>query len=147
MVKANEGTVGNTIDGCRVLSAVVNVFVGEDRWAELGPHGAVGCCSSLVYWNPWTLLGSWSHLRNRNWTDLQADCRKMSALFGEIFAAFGPREFTDTAYDRLGGIATGFLKTSLRSRAPYPSPSEDDVLTMRRLIDLNYPELRSDGRL
>ena len=120
MVKSNEGTIGDTIEGCRALSEIVNVFVGEDRWAELGPYGATGCCSSMVYWNPKTLLRSWSYVRERNWAAVQEDCRKMNAVFGAIFSAFGTRGFTDTAYDRLGGLATGFLKTSFRCRGPYP---------------------------
>ena len=101
--------------------------MAEDRWAELGPQGAIGCCSSLVYWNPGVLLRCWEHLHGGDWANLQSDCRKMSALFAGLFAEFGPRGFTDTAYDRLGGLAGGFLRTSLRNRGPYASPAADDV--------------------
>ncbi len=143
MLKAVGDTVGDTIDGCRALSEVVSVFVGESRWAELGPHGANGGCSSMIYWNPRVLLDSWKHLRERNWPALDEDRRKTDALLVALFATFGKRGFTDTAYDRLGGRAGGFLRTSLRNRAPYASPTEDDVITMRALFQQHYPELLS----
>jgi dihydrodipicolinate synthase/N-acetylneuraminate lyase len=41
-VKSNEGTVGATPQGCAALTAFINVWVSEGRWAELGPHGAIG---------------------------------------------------------------------------------------------------------
>ena len=47
MVKSGAGTVGVTVEGCAALSQFVNVFVGESLWAELGPHGAIGCCSAM----------------------------------------------------------------------------------------------------
>jgi dihydrodipicolinate synthase/N-acetylneuraminate lyase len=144
MVKANDGTIGNSVEGCRALSDIVNVFVGEHRWAELGPVGAIGGCSSVVYWNPRVLLHTWSHLQNRNWPQLQADCNKLGALFTGLFQAFGNRGFTDTAFDRLGGRATGFLKMSLRNRGPYAAPTDCDLETMRDLFRKHFPEMLSE---
>ena len=144
MVKANDGTVGVTVEGCRALSTRISVFVAEFRWAELGPSGAIGCCSAMVYWNPKVILQAWRHLHNRNWAALEDSCRKAHALGEALFATFGARGFTDTAYDRLVGRATGFLRTSLRNRAPYPSPTEDDVNTMRNLLQAHYPELLNE---
>ena len=141
MVKANEGTVGDTEAGCRALSDIVNVFVGEHRWAELGPVGVKGSCSSVVYWNPVVLLKTWSHVENRNWPQVQTDCGKLAAMFAGLFNAFSTRGFTDTAFDRLGGIATSFLKTSLCNRAPYASPNENDIATMREVFRRSFPEL------
>jgi dihydrodipicolinate synthase/N-acetylneuraminate lyase len=145
MVKANEDTVGDTVEGCRALSDIVNVFVGEHRWAPLGPYGAIGSCSSLVYWNPVPILRTWAHMRDQQWANVQAECRKMEALFGALFATFGSRGFTDTAYDRLGGLAGGFLRTSLKNRGPYASPKEGDVESMRELFRQHYPELLRNG--
>jgi 4-hydroxy-tetrahydrodipicolinate synthase len=145
MVKSTEGTIGDTPEGCRDLSNELNVFVGEHQWGKLGPCGAVGSCSSVVYWSPAVMLRMWSNLQNRNWPDLQADCQKMSALFAGLFQAFGTRGFTDTAFDRLGGRANGFLKTSLRSRGPYASPNEADLKTMRELFNKYFPEMLRDG--
>ena len=145
MVKANEDTIGDTVEGCSRLSDIINVFVGEHRWAELGPVGAIGCCSSVVYWSPHTLLRTWSHLENRDWPQVQADCSKLSALFTGLFHAFGTRGFTDTAFDRLGGRAAGFLKTSLRNRAPYAAPNESDLITMRELFQKHFPEMLRDS--
>jgi dihydrodipicolinate synthase/N-acetylneuraminate lyase len=141
MVKANEGTVGATIEGCRALSEKINVFVAESRWAELGPSGATGCCSAMVYWNPKVVLQSWKNLRDRNWPALIESCRKARELEQSLFATFGHRGFTDTAYDRLAGRATGFLRTSLRNRRPYPSPCETDIDSMRALMKKYYPEM------
>src|SRR6185295_6909436 len=56
MVKSNEATLGVSEDGCRELSRLVSVFVSEDLWGSLGPLGAKGCCSSLVYWAPRLIL-------------------------------------------------------------------------------------------
>jgi dihydrodipicolinate synthase/N-acetylneuraminate lyase len=140
MVKSNNGTIGDTTEGCRELSYFVNVFVGEHRWAELGPHGARGGCSSLIYWAPAAVLRSWKRMRDRQWSELQADCRQIESLFQALFATFGSRGFTDSAYDRLGGLASGFLRTSLRCQPPYPSPNEDDLEKMRELLRRHVPE-------
>ena len=63
MVKSNAGTIGATADGCRELSEFVNVFVAETRWSDLGPCGARGACSAMVYWNP----ARWSWNDGRVW--------------------------------------------------------------------------------
>jgi dihydrodipicolinate synthase/N-acetylneuraminate lyase len=144
MVKATKDTVADTVEGCGKLSEIINVFVGEHRWAELGPVGAIGCCSSVVYWSPHVLLRSWTHLENRDWQQLQADCGKLNALFAGLFEAFGTRGFTDTAFDRLGGQAGRILKTSLRNREPYAAPNESDVQTMRELFQKHFPEMLRD---
>ncbi|MEX0643354.1 MAG: dihydrodipicolinate synthase family protein [Pirellulales bacterium] len=141
MVKANEGTIGATPEGCRALSEVINVFVGENEFAELGPHGADGSCSSVVYWNPKVMLRMWSLLKERNWSELDSDCKKLSAFFASLFSNFGSRGFTDTAFDRLGGRATGFLRTSLRNRGPYTSPEERDIDQMRQVMLSTFPDL------
>lgn len=141
MVKSNDGTIGDSHEGCRALSSVVNVFVGEDRWAELGPQGAMGSCSSVVYWNPRELLDTWSQVREANWPVVSRRCEKMKAVFKSLFAAFGKRGFTDTAYDRLVARATGFLKTSLVNRGPYASPVESDIGTVQQILRQCYPEL------
>jgi 4-hydroxy-tetrahydrodipicolinate synthase len=141
MVKANASTVGNTVAGCRELSALVSVFVGENRWFELGPHGAAGCCSSLVYWHPPTMLSAWQSLRAGDWPALQAHCEGVSALFDGMARAWAGRGLTDSAYDRIGALSNGVLRTSLRMRGPYPSPEPADVATMRRLYEQHYPAM------
>jgi dihydrodipicolinate synthase/N-acetylneuraminate lyase len=141
MVKANASTLGRTCDGCRKLSEFVNVFVAEDALAELGPLGAIGSCSSLVYYNPRVALSAWRKLVNKDWNALQQDCNRIGALF-EFFASyFGDRGFTDTAFDRLGGVTSGFLETSLRGRRPYPSATGDDVKALRSWYQDNFPEM------
>lgn len=141
MVKANAGTIGTTADGCEALSSLVNVFVSEHSWAELGPRGARGCCSAMVYWNPRVVLELWSKLRDGDWDALRANAQRLHAL-GEFLAAnFGVRGFTDTAYDRMGGRASGFLKTSLRCRAPYVSATREDVDRLRQWYEEQYPDM------
>jgi dihydrodipicolinate synthase/N-acetylneuraminate lyase len=146
MVKANDGTIGNTAAGCRELSAFINVFVGENRWCELGPVGTVGCCSSMVYWNPELLLSLWQLQRQGDWQALRAKSARIDALHGFLQATYGPRGFSDSAYDRMGARATGFLKTSLRCRGPYGSPTTDDVNTLRSWMVSNYPEMLAPSR-
>ena len=140
-VKANAGTLGHTPEGCRALSELVNVFVGEHKFGELGRAGANGSCSSVVYWNPRVMLSLWRHTQERNWACVDATCLQIEELFDFHGKAFGLRGFTDTAEDRLGGIATGFLKGSLHSRGPYPCATPDDVETLRRWHRDHFPEM------
>jgi len=141
MVKSNADTVGATPEGCRTLAEFVNVFVGENKLASLGPLGARGSCSSVVYWNPKVVLGMWEELKSNQWDALTASCRKLTDLIDFLLAEFGPRGFTDSAFDRLGGVAGGFLKTSLRCRRPYPHATPDDVAKLRAWYRRNFKEM------
>jgi len=141
MVKANADTVGCMPEGCAALSKFINVFVGEDKWGKLGRTGAMGCCSSVVYWNPYVTLPLWQQVRQGDWPSVDATCGRLSELMTFLGATFGPKGFTDTAFDRLGGVASGFLKTSLRSRGPYPSCTREDVETLRRWYQDHFPEM------
>ncbi|MEW6358650.1 MAG: dihydrodipicolinate synthase family protein [Planctomycetota bacterium] len=141
MVKANVGTIGSTPDGCRALSAFVNVFVGEHLWSALGRLGARGSCSAMVYWNPRFILELWRSMDRRDWAAVDAGCRRIRDLLDFLHATFGPKGFTDTAFDRMGGVAGGFLKTSLRSRGPYPSCTPTDVEILRRWYLTHFPEM------
>lgn len=141
MVKANAGTVGTTEEGCAALSEFVNVFVGENLWATLGPVGAVGCCSAMVYWNPRVDLVLWEKLRSRDWDALKGMCERVDKLLAFLGEEFEPKGFTDTAYDRTGARASDFLKTSLRSRGPYPATTEDDLETWRAWYREHFPEM------
>ncbi|MFH1268113.1 MAG: dihydrodipicolinate synthase family protein [Planctomycetota bacterium] len=141
MVKANAGTVGCTPEGCRALSEFVNVFVGENKFGELGRLGAKGSCSSMVYWNPRVILGLWRQVDEQDWASVEATCERLNELLEYLHAEFGPRGFTDTAFDRLGGVAGKFLKTSLGSRGPYPSVTPNDVETLRRWYRDHFPEM------
>lgn len=141
MVKANAKTVGVTREGCAALSEFVNVFVGEWLWSELGPFGAIGSCSARIYWNPRVDMALWECLRDKRWKDLERALAPMLALGDYIHHVFGPAGYTDTAYDRLGGRATGFLRTSLRSRKPYPPVTEEGVALFRQWCERHYPEM------
>ena len=141
MVKANVGTLGCTPAGCEALSTFVNVFVGEATWAKLGPKGAVGSCSSMIYYNPRVILRLWEMLKTKDWTALNKAITPVENLDTFTEETFGPKGFTDTAYDRLGGLTSGFLRTSLRSRGPYPSPTADDVKCLRRWYRDHFPEM------
>lgn len=141
MVKANAGTVGATAEGCNALSELVNVFVGENQWLLLGPAGIRGCCSSMVYWNPRMILRQWARIERADWVGARRMDDTMVAVHEFLHQQFGERGFTDTAYDRLGGIASGFLQTSLRSRGPYPSPTHEDVEIMRQWYHSHLPEM------
>jgi len=141
MVKANAGTIGAEAPGCAALSEIVNVFVGESLWASLGPHGAIGCCSAFVYWNPIVCLAFWKEVEAHNWNEVAKINEQLAPLFEFLGTEFAARGFHDTAYDRLGGIASGFLKTSLRNRGPYPSATESDLRILRDWYAINYPEM------
>ncbi len=141
MVKSNAGTIGAEPDGCEQLSQLVNVFVGESLWPSLGPRGAKGCCSSMIYWNPRVILEIWREVERENWAAVEALGKPIDALHKFLHDQFGAKGFTDSAYDRLGGIASGFLKTSLRIRGPYPSATDEDVGVLRNWYQNHFPEM------
>ena len=140
MVKANEGTLGCTPEGCQQLSQWVNVFVNESLWQQLQPCGARGACSAIVYWNPRVLLGYWQAVCEG--ADVAVDLgKKIDALSTFLGEYFQPRGFTDTAYDRMGAVASGFLRTSLVNRGPYVSPTAADVASLQAWYRDHFPEM------
>ncbi len=139
MVKANGGTLGASEDGCRALSEFVSVFVGESLWEQLRPCGARGGCSSLVYWNPRVCLSLWRAVEQGDWESVRQQTEPVSRLFAFLHDEFGQTGYTDTAFDRLGGLASGFLQTSLRSRGPYVSVSPADVEKLRAWYAAEFP--------
>jgi dihydrodipicolinate synthase/N-acetylneuraminate lyase len=141
MVKANADTIGRTPEGCRALSAFVNVFVSESKFAELGRVGAKGGCSSVVYWNARVILSLWEQVERHDWANADATCLRVNKLVDFLGEEFGPRGFTDTAFDRLGAVAGGFLRCGLRSRGPYPAAAPHDVETLRRWYREHFPEM------
>jgi dihydrodipicolinate synthase/N-acetylneuraminate lyase len=141
MVKANDGTVGVTPQGCQALSEFVNVFASEDRWATLGPLGLKGGCSAFVYWNPRYVLSLWNHLGRQDWPALAACCQDLQRMLDFLFTEFGPRGFPDSAWDRLGARACGFLDLPLECRKPYPSPTLADVEKLRAWYRQNFPQM------
>ena len=139
VVKANADTVGNTIEGCQQLSEFINVWVGESQWSRLGPHGAIGGASSLVYMNPRVLLLMFDLMKHKKWDELQPWTDLVNRLFdAEIFSKKG---FTDTAEDRLTGVVTDFLSMSVRSRGPYSSAADEDVRQLHTWMTENTPAL------
>jgi hypothetical protein len=68
-------------------------------------------------------------------------CARIEQLLKFLFGQWGARGFTDTAYDRLGGAAGGFLKVSLRSRGPYPHATPQDVVIWQRWCREHFPEM------
>jgi hypothetical protein len=141
MVKANAGTLGATAEGCAALSALVNVFVGEDCWLDLAPFGAAGCCSSLVYWNPGVILEQWSRIERGQWDAARSLDAKMRNVHEFLHEQFGARGFTDTTYDRLGAVACAFSDINLRNRGPYPSADVGDAAILRQWFKEHFPEM------
>lgn len=139
-VKANAGTVGRTPDGCRQLSEFINVWVSESEWAEIGPHGAIGCASALVYMNPRVILAMFDLLRTSQWAALQHWCDRVKLLHQQGLAPFTRKGFTDTAYDHMQGAVAGFLQMHPRSRGPYLSATEDDIQALRAWMRNHTPE-------
>lgn len=141
MVKANPGSVGLTPEGCEVLSHFLNVFVDETEWPKLGPKGAAGACSWLFYWKPQLSLRLWELLRQQEWESLERETSPVKRLLDFAITEFESKGLTDTALDRFGAIASGFLRTSLHNRGPYPSATQDDVVTLRQWCHEHFPEM------
>lgn len=141
MVKSNAGTIGFTPDGCAALSQIVNVFVHEPAWAQFFPKGAVGSASSIVYWNPKVILDLWDCVKAKRWDQAAARCAKLEQLVNFVESYYGPMGYTDSAYDRLGGAATGFLKGGVNNRGPYHQPTANDVAAFQQWCREHFPEM------
>ena len=139
MVKSNESTIGDSEEGCAELSKLYNVFVGEHEIHQLGPSGAIGSCSSLVYMNPAFTLRMFDLLFAREWDALKLMTDQVTKFFFEGLAPLEGR--LDSAVDRLLGRSLGFLGTSLRCRGPYTSCTEAQLAQVREWVRVNTPEL------
>lgn len=140
-VKSNSNTIGRTEEGCAALSEFVNVWVGENEWSRLGPHGAIGCASALVFMNPPVILHMFDLLRQKQWDELKVWTDRLDLHDDVGLAPFAERGFTDTAYDHLQGLVAGFLQMHPRSRGPYLSATEQDVEQLRGWMQQHVPQL------
>ena len=140
-VKSNEGTLGCSPKGCEQLSKFINVWVGEDKFSALGPHGAIGSASALVYMNPRVILYMFDLLFKKQWNELKPMTDQVKRLVEEGVKPFAARGFTDTAFDRLMGKTSGFLSMNIHSRGTYTSPTKEDVYSLREWMQENTPEL------
>ena len=140
-VKSNEGTLGCSPKGCEQLSEFVNVWVGEDNWNALGPYGAIGSASALVYMNPRVILKMFDLLSRKQWNELQPLTDQVKRLIEQGLRPFAARGFTDTGFDRLMGKASRFLTMNVNSRGTYPSATDEDVFALQKWMQENTPEL------
>lgn len=140
-VKANANTIGCTPEGCRQLSEIVNVWVGEKEWSRLGPYGAIGCASALVYMNPPVMLHMLTLLRQKKWSELQPWTDLVNQLVNKGLEPFREKGFTDTAFDHMMGVVTGFLTMNVRSRGTYTSATDEDVRQLHEWMKVNTPKL------
>ena len=139
-VKSNANTLGNTPKGCAELSRMFNVFVGEDAWAELGPHGAIGACSSFVYQNPRILLKVFDMVKRKQWAKLKVWTDKLSHISAEGLKPVFEAGCEDSAIDRMLGLSAGFLRTSLICRGPYPSCTPEHLAQFQKWLEAHHPE-------
>ena len=144
MVKANSGTIGTTPEGCVALTGLgINVFGDEGSlWPTLGPLGMTGCCSSFVYYAPEVILPLNTALAARDWAAVQRYSASAKKLLDFVVGQFVvAKQYWDSAADRLGGVSSGVLQTSLACRGPYPHATPDDVVTLRAWFRENLPEV------
>ena len=139
-MKSNSNTIGCTPEGCRQLSEFVNVWVGEELWSSLGPCGAIGCASALVYANPRVILHMFDLLQQQSWEELKPWTEMLGRLNEEGLKPFTEKGYADSAYDHLQGLATGFLSMNPRSRGTYLSATHADVRQLRAWMAANIPE-------
>jgi len=139
-VKSNENTLGRTKKGCAELSKFYQVFVGESMWHELGPSGAISCCSSLVYQNPRIVLQVFDLLLKKQWKELKVAMDTFDHIVNEGLKPCFAAGCQDSAIDRLLGLSAGFLKTSLHCRKPYVSCTPAQLVQFRKWLKANHPE-------
>ena len=140
-VKSNAGTIGCSVEGCKKLSRFVNVWVGEQLWSDLGPFGAIGSASALVYMNPGFTLKMFDLLKQKKWDELKKSTDLLKFYHSEGFKPFVEKDFMDSAYDHMQSQAAGFLTGNLLSRGPYISATMEDVRILRQWLENNAPEL------
>lgn len=141
MVKSNENTLGASPEGCAAISELYNVFVGEHEIHALGPYGACGGCSSLVYMNPPFILRMFALAAAGDYDALKPMSDQVNRFFVEGLTGVVEKGCADSAIDRALGRCFGFLNTSLRCRGPYVSCTEEDVADIRAWLQQNTPEL------
>jgi hypothetical protein len=139
-VKSNAETLGHSVEGCKALSRMYNVFVGEDVIHEFGPSGAIGSCSSLIYQNPRLVLHMFDLLFRKKWDELKPWTDRLHRMIVEGLKPGFDAGCEDSALDRLLGLSAGFLKTSLRCRGPYPSCTPRHLAQFRTWLKRNDPE-------
>lgn len=84
-------------------------------------------------------------MEERNWLEVERICKRLRGLHKFVVDSFAARKLPSTAVDRIGGLASGFLKISLRSRGPYQSASQEDVELLRGWYKDNFPEMLEWG--
>ena len=139
-VKSNAGTLGNTAEGCKELSSFYRVFVGESLWGKLGPYGAIGGYSAFIYQNPRILKMVFALRIKEDWDGLKEWMDKYDAICKEGLKPMFEAGCEDSAIDRVLGLSAGFLTTSLKCRAPYPSCTERHLADFRVWLKEHYPE-------
>jgi dihydrodipicolinate synthase/N-acetylneuraminate lyase len=105
MIKSNTSTIGTTPEGCAAhVGLGINVFGDEGSlWPALGPHGIVGCCSSVVYYAPELILPLNRALAEKNWPAVNDQAAKVKRLLDYVVETFVVgRDYWDSAMDRLG---------------------------------------------
>ncbi|MBL7700347.1 MAG: dihydrodipicolinate synthase family protein [Chitinophagaceae bacterium] len=142
MVKSNANTVGTTEEGCAAITKLgINVFGEESTlWSTLGQHGMSGCCSAFVYYAPQIVIPMYKFLEQKDWAAVSSYGTKLNRMLKFVISEFATRGYYDSALDRIGGRASGVLKTSIHCRKPYPHGTEEDVQKLRRWLEENvYP--------
>ena len=79
-------------------------------------------------------------LKQKNWDELKPWTDKIEHLGAAGLQPFAEKGYTDSAYDHLQGLATGFLKMNPRSRGTYLSATQEDVQQLRTWLAANLPE-------
>jgi dihydrodipicolinate synthase/N-acetylneuraminate lyase len=145
MVKSNSNTIGTTPEGCAGLTELgINVFGDEGSlWPLLGSHGMNGCCSSFVYYVPDLVLPLNLALAKRDWAQVALQGAEVKKVLDFVVSRFVQRGYWDSAMDRLGGVASGVLRTSLYCRGPYAHATRDDVQLMRKWYQENLPAVHA----
>ena len=120
------------------VSIGIGGMVGAGIFSILG---VVAQAAGNAMWIAFAIGGVVALLSTYSYARLGATFPSAGGAVHFLVKSFGDRGFTDTSYDRLGGIASGFLRTSVSHRGPYPHATPADVERVRQYYSRHLPEM------
>ena len=119
----------------------MNFLVGEPHLADGMMRGAKGCCSSIVYMCPKTILRYYDVCCQGKWEEARKIQESIARMIKEGLAPLWKLAFWDSAIDHLFAHTGGFMDFGLRCRGPYVYATEEQARAFKQWVEDNTPEM------